>query len=60
MKLQKLLKEKFAVCLCNKNDSFKKQISKLYSQILNTKVSFYIYDKPLTGMNVCVEFSDKL
>ena len=30
----------------------KKQISKFYPQILSTEDSFYIYDRPLTEINV--------
>jgi len=41
--------------------ALKQQISILYPQILSTEHSFYIYDRPLTEMNVmaslCVEFA---
>ena len=36
--------------------TLKQQISKLYSQILSTEASFYIYDRPVTGINVVACF----
>ena len=35
-----------------KADALKQQISQFYSQILSTEASFYIYDRPVTGINV--------
>ena len=35
---------------------FKQQISKFCPQILNTEDSFYIYDRPLTEINVIASF----
>ena len=32
--------------------TLKQQISKFYPIIISTEVSFYIYDRPLTGINV--------
>ena len=34
----------------------KQQISKFYPHIMNAEVSFYIYDGPLTGINVVACF----
>ena len=34
----------------------KQQISKFYPQILSTEDSFYIYDRPLTEINVIASF----
>ena len=34
----------------------KQQISKFYPQILSTEDSFYIYEKPLTKINVIASF----
>jgi len=34
----------------------KQQISKFCPQILNTEDSFYIYDRPLTEINVIASF----
>ena len=34
----------------------KQQISKFYPQILSTKDSFYIYERPLTEINVIASF----
>ena len=35
-----------------KATALKQQISKCYPQILITEASFYIYDRPVTGINV--------
>ena len=35
-----------------KATALKQQISKFYSKILSTEASFYIYDTPLTDINV--------
>jgi len=35
-----------------KATTLKQQISKFYPQIQSTEASFYIYDRPLTDMNV--------
>ena len=34
----------------------KQQISKFYAQILSTEDSFYIYERPLTEINVIASF----
>jgi len=34
----------------------KQQISKFYPQILSTEDTFYIYDRPLTEINVIASF----
>ena len=36
--------------------ALKQQISKFYSQILSTEASFYIHDRPVTGINVIACF----
>ena len=46
--------QKFAICAPSHitATALKQQISKFYSQILNTEPSFYIYDRPLIDTNV--------
>ena len=39
-----------------KATALKQQISQFYSQILSTEASFYIYDRPVTGINVVACF----
>ena len=39
-----------------KATALKQQISQFYSQILSTEASFYIYDRPVTGINVVAWF----
>ena len=39
-----------------KATALKQQILQFYSQILSTEASFYIYDRPVTGINVVACF----
>jgi len=40
-----------------KATALKQQIPKFYPQILSTEGGFYIYDRPLTGINVIASIS---
>ena len=45
-----------SVLLVVKATTVKQQISQFYSQILSTEASFYIYDRPVIGINVVACF----
>jgi len=51
-----LLNKLVSLYLCCKTRSFKTANIKFYLEILSTEVSFCIYDRPLTGINVVAGF----